>query len=198
MHYYRKKIETEEMEQLPAYLYEDEVLVIEKEQQVEQAIADLMDSPVVGFDTETRPSFKKGVTHQVGLLQVASEKRVYLFRLNKYGLIAPLRQLLSDEKILKVGVGIRDDIRALRRLSDFEPAAFLDLQLFARSFGIEEMSFSKLMAIIFEVRVSKKQRTSNWEVPRFTHAQIKYAATDAWGSLKMYQALRDPGHQVRL
>ena len=193
---YQKTIEAEEMEKLPAYLFNGEVKVIDKLEQVDQAVADLLTCPVIGFDTETRPSFAKGVVHSVGLMQLATDSRVYLFRLNKCGLPSSLQQLLAREDIIKVGVGVRDDIRALRRIADFKPAAFIDLQRFARAFGIEEMSFSKLMSIIFRVRISKRQRTSNWDVPVLTKAQVYYAATDAWGSLKMYQALKFEGKSL--
>lgn len=187
---YRKTITAEEIARYPVYLYNGEVAVIEREEQVEAAARDLSSCDAIGFDTETRPVFKKGVTHSVALMQLSTDKRVYLFRLNRYGLPPSLRDLLSNEEIMKVGVGIRDDVRALRRLADFPPASFMDLQRFVRAFGIEEMSFSKLMSIIFQVRVSKRQRTSNWEADALTEAQVRYAATDAWGSLKMYQALR--------
>jgi ribonuclease D len=187
---YKKTITTEEIEQYPVYLFNGEIIVIEREEQVKEAVRDLCTSDMIGFDTETRPSFKKGIIHPVGLMQLSTDKRVYLFRLNKYGLPSPLRRLLSSEETIKVGVGIRDDIRALRRLADFSPASFVDLQRFVQAFGIEEMAFSKLMSIIFQVRVSKRQRTSNWEAETLTDAQVRYAATDAWGSLKMYQALR--------
>ncbi|MDR1274666.1 MAG: 3'-5' exonuclease domain-containing protein 2 [Odoribacteraceae bacterium] len=190
MQAYKKNITTEEIEAYPAYLYPGEIVVVENANQVERAACDLAAQDVIGFDTETRPSFTKGVVHPVGLMQLSTNDRVYLFRLNKYGLPAPLRELLSREETVKVGVGIRDDIRALRRLSDFSPASFVDLQRLVRAFGIEEMSFSKLMSIIFRVRISKRQRTSNWEAAALTPAQVRYAATDAWGSLKMYQALR--------
>ncbi|MDR0766185.1 MAG: 3'-5' exonuclease domain-containing protein 2 [Odoribacteraceae bacterium] len=187
---YKKTITTEEIEQYPVYLFDGEIAVIEREEQVEEAVLDLSSCSMIGFDTETRPSFKKGVIHSVGLIQLSTDKRVYLFRLNKYGLPFPLQRLLSSEDTVKVGVGIRDDIRALRRIADFSPASFVDLQRFVRAFGIEEMAFSKLMSIIFQVRISKRQRTSNWEADTLTDAQVRYAATDAWGSLKMYQALR--------
>jgi ribonuclease D len=190
MQTYQKNITTEEIEAYPTYLYPGEVVVIESAHQVERATQDLSAQDVIGFDTETRPSFTKGVVHPVGLIQLSTDNRVYLFRLNKYGLPVPLRELLSREETVKVGVGIRDDIRALRRVADFSPASFVDLQRLVRAFGIEEMSFSKLMSIIFRVRISKRQRTSNWEAASLTPAQVRYAATDAWGSLKMYQALR--------
>ena len=109
--------------------------------------------------------------------------------MNKCGFQPALVRLLASPRIIKIGVGIRDDNRNLRKLTDFTPASFVDLQEYAGRFGIEDKSFSKLMAIIFGVKISKRQRTANWEAPALTEAQIRYAATDAWGALKMYQRL---------
>lgn len=186
---YRKKIDKEEINSYPVFVFPGEVLVIEDEAEVDAAVADLLAYPCIGFDTETKPSFRKGETNQVSLLQLGVEERVYLFRLKKCGFSPALRNLLANRHILKIGVGIKDDLRFLRRLGDFTPAAFVDLQNYVVDFGIEEKSFSKLMAIIFDVKISKRQRTSNWEIPQFTEAQVRYAATDAWGALKMYQKL---------
>lgn len=194
---YKTKISEEEIEELPNFTFDGEIIVIDHEDKVDAAVDDLSAYPYIGFDTETKPAFKKGVTHQVGLLQLATDKRVYLFRLNKCGLSESLQDLLANENIMKIGVGIRDDIRGLRKLANFTPASFLDLQIFAKAFGIEEMSFSKLMSIIFKVKISKRQRTSNWEAPRLTPAQLHYAATDAWGALKMYKALKSGNSQLQ-
>lgn len=187
---YRKTIDSEEINGFPVFVYEGEVVVIEEPAKVEEAVGYLEAHPCIGFDTETRPAFKKGEYHAVSLLQLAVSDRVYLFRLNKCGFPAPLKKLLADNKILKIGVGIRDDIKALQRLGGFVPAAFLDLQSFVERYGIEEKSFSKLMAIIFHVRISKRQRTSNWELPKLTEQQIRYASTDAWGAWRMYHELK--------
>lgn len=186
---YKKKIEKEEIELYPPYVFPGEVIIVEDPAQVDHAVADLSNHSCIGFDTETKPAFKKGEVNKVSLLQLGIDDRVYLFRLNRCGFQPSLRRLLANPKIIKIGVGIRDDLRFLRRLGDFTPAAFIDLQSYAAEFGIEEKSFSKLMAIIFKVKISKRQRTSNWEAPQFTEAQVRYAATDAWGSLKIYQKL---------
>ena len=168
---YKTKISEEEIEELPNFTFDGEIIVIDHEDKVDAAVDDLLSYSHIGFDTETKPAFKKGVTHHIGLLQLATDKRVYLFRLNKCGLPESLQELLANENIMKIGVGIRDDIRGLRKLANFTPASFLDLQIFVKAFGIEEMSFSKLMSIIFKVKISKRQRTSNWEAPRLTPAQ---------------------------
>lgn len=185
----KKNIAKEEMEKLPVFLFPGNIIVIEDPQQVAETVEKLKQHPFLGFDTETRPAFHKGESYKVGLLQLATEDEAYLFRLNKCGFAKELRLLMANKQVTKIGVGIRDDIRNLRKSGDFNPASFIDLQEYAEKFGIEDKSFSKLMAIIFGVKISKRQRTSNWEAAVLSEAQIRYAATDAWGSLKMYQRL---------
>lgn len=186
---YRKTIGDEEISEMPLFSYEGRITIIDKVCDIVDATQELKRWPYIGFDTETKPAFQKGVTHSIALLQLSSPEQVYLFRLNKTGLTTELADILASEDIVKIGVGIRDDVRGLRHLREFMPKQFLDLQVYVKAFGIEEMSFSKLMAIIFNVRISKRQRTTNWEAPMLTSAQIHYAATDAWGALKMHEAL---------
>lgn len=174
---------------MPLFVYEGEIVVVETVERAEEAAKELSRCAFLGFDTETRPSFRKGEVHPVCLLQLASPERVYLFRLNKHGFTPSLRRLLGNAKVVKVGVGIRDDIRPLRQLADFTPASFVDLQDVVEKYGIVEKSFSKLMALIFGVRISKRQQVSNWEQPKLTPLQVQYAATDAWGALQMYAEL---------
>jgi len=185
----KKNISKEEIGLLPLFVFPGEIMVVEEEKKAEQMAVLLHNHSHLGFDTETRPAFHKGESYKVSLLQLATPGQVYLFRLNKCGFGKSLRDLLSDPEIVKVGVGVRDDLRNLKKSGDFTPASFVDLQEYVVPFGIEEKSFSKLMAIIFGVRISKKQRISNWESPVLTEGQIRYAATDAWGALKMYQKL---------
>lgn len=185
----KRNISKEEIGHLPPFVFSGEVVVVEDASEAERIAEFLQECPYLGFDTETRPAFRKGESYRVGLLQLASLERVYLFRLNKCGWGMALRNLLSDPKVIKIGVGIRDDLRNLKKLGDFAPASFVDLQEYVIRFGIEDKSFSKLMAIIFRVRISKRQRTSNWEAPVLNEGQIRYAATDAWGALKMYLRL---------
>lgn len=186
---FQKSIEKTDIEKLPLFLFSGEVVVIENVVEAEQVAKSIKDSRFLGFDTETRPAFQKGVIYSVGLLQLSTEDKVYLFRLNKCGFGPALRSLLTDPKIIKIGVAIRDDIKHLCRIKKFTASSFVDLQDFAPQFGIEDKSFSKLMAIILGFRISKRQRTSNWDATVLTEAQIRYAATDAWGSLKMYRNL---------
>lgn len=187
----KKHITSEEIERLPLFVFSGDVVVVEDREHVEEAVRILRNDSCLGFDTETRPAFHKGESYNVGLLQLAVLERVYLFRLNKCGFCKALRDLLEDKNILKIGVGIRDDLRGLKKTGNFLPASFIDLQEYVGRFGIEDKAFSKLMAIIQQVRVSKRQRTSNWEAPVLTDGQIRYAATDAWGALKMYLRLSE-------
>lgn len=186
---YRATITKDEIAQLPVLSYSGKVVVVEHEEELDKALAPLFDCRVIGFDTETRPAFQKGVTYPVSLLQLATEEYVLLIRLNRLSITPRLKSLLQDTKIKKVGVGIRDDLRALKRLSNFRPASFIDIQSVVQEYGIEERSFAKLMAIVFGVHVSKRQRVTNWAADKLSEAQISYAATDAWGALMLYLKL---------
>ena len=186
---YQETITREEIETFPVFAFDGEIRVIENAGEVDEAVAYLSAHSCLGFDTETRPAFHKGETYPVSLLQLAAAERVYLFSLNKFGFTPSLRRLLADVRIKKIGVGIRDDLRMLKERESFTPASFVDLQDFVVKYGIKEKSFSKLMAIIFRVKISKRQRVTNWEALQLTPQQVKYAATDAWGALRMYDEL---------
>ena len=189
MKHFKSTITKEEIAALPVFVFNGPITVIEDTRQMEEAVRFLLQQEYLGFDTETRPSFRKGESHPVSLLQLATPEEVFLFRLNKCGFGLSLQCLLSDPRVMKIGVGIRDDIRNLNKSAAFSPHSFVDLQEYVSRFGIEEKSFSKLMAIIFGYRISKRQRTTNWEALVLTEAQVRYAATDAWGALCMYQRL---------
>ena len=159
------------------------------EKQVEAACRDLASSPVLGFDTETRPSFKAGVTYRVALLQLSTPTVCYLFRLNKIPLAKPILQLLEDRRVLKIGADVAGDLRSLRQIRHFRDGGFVDLQGIAPEWGIGEKSLRKLAAIVLGQRVSKAQRLSNWEAAALTPQQQMYAATDAWVCIAIYEKL---------
>ncbi len=190
---YKRTISREEIDQLPVFVYNGEAVVVDCTSDIKNAVDFLSKHNTIGFDTETKPAFKKGEFHHVSLLQLSVKERVYLFRLNKCGLSKDICCLLANPQIIKVGVGIKDDLKALRRLRDFRPASFIDLQAYVGDAGINEKSFSKLMAIVFGVKIFKRQRTSNWEASVLTEPQVRYAATDAWGALQIFEKLRQQG-----
>ena len=144
---------------------------------------------MIGIDTETRPSFKKGVYHNVALLQLSTIDKCYLIRLNKTGFSDKVASLLEDESIMKIGLSLNDDIRRLHESKDFKPSNFVDLQTFVKDYGIIDNSLQRIFAIVFGQLISKGQRLSNWEAIELTNAQQNYAATDAWACLKIYNEL---------
>lgn len=179
----------EQLVELPVSTYPAAITVIDKAEQAHGAIRDLSKEHILGFDTETRPSFRKGCRHKVSLMQISTPDRCFLFRLNKIGICAELKSLLENPNILKVGLSIRDDFNAIRYVEDFEPQGFIDLQRMVREYEIADISLQKIYAIIFEERISKGQRLTNWEADELTAAQQAYAALDAWACLKIYKTL---------
>lgn len=154
------------------------------------AIKYLRTQKIIGFDTETRPCFSASQPrYGVALLQLSGPDRAYLFRINKMGMHRRLCNLLSNEKVIKVGAAVTDDIRGLQRYSGFTPAAFVDLQKIVGDYGIRDRSVKKMTAIILGFRISKAQQLSNWEAETLSESQIKYAATDAWVCREMYLKL---------
>lgn len=190
LYMFQAKINNHELEVLPIKVFEGSITVVDTIDAVKAAVADLSQSSIIGFDTETRPSFTKGRKHKVALLQLANDERAYLFRLKAVGLPDELVELLENGNVLKVGAAIRDDLKALQKLHAFVPLGFIDLQAIAKKYGIMEMSVRKLAAIVLGMRISKAQQLSNWENAELTEAQQRYAATDAWVCCKVYQELR--------
>ncbi len=183
------KISNEETALLPAIEFAGDIRVIDREELVEAACAELMRYPVIGFDTETRPSFQAGVTYRVSLLQLSTPTCCYLFRLNKIALSKPILKLLESREVLKIGADVAGDLRSLRQLRHFRDGGFVDLQSIAAKWGIAEKSLRKLSAIVLRQRVSKAQRLSNWEAQTLTDKQLMYAAIDAWVCIRIYEKL---------
>ena len=192
------KISNEQTALLPAVEFRGEIRIVEHERDIAAACKTLAEQPVIGFDTETRPSFRPGVTYRVALLQLSTPTVCYLFRLNKIPLAKPILQLLEDRRVLKIGADVAGDLRSLRQIRHFRDGGFVDLQGIAPEWGIGEKSLRKLSAIVLGRRVSKAQRLSNWEAATLTDKQQLYAATDAWVCTRIYeQLLRTPKKPIR-
>jgi len=187
---FQKSITKEEVNELPLEGFEGEIVLVDQDEELDEAVHYLKKFPILGFDTETRPSFKKGRVNEVALLQLAANSRTFLFRINKIGLPEQLLDILADPQIMKVGAAIKDDIRGLQKLNDFDANGFLELQEYVSKFGIESFSLKKLSAIVLNFRISKRQQVSNWEAEELSAGQLKYAATDAWVSLKIFERLK--------
>lgn len=186
---FKKSITDEELAELPLSFFEGKIHLIEKVEQMTDAVNYLKKQTILGFDTETRPTFKKGQNHQVALLQLSTAEEAFLFRTNLIGLSPGLIKVLASPSILKIGVAIRDDIKILQRIAPFKPGGFIELQDLVKDFGIENFSLKKLAAIVTGVRISKTQRLTNWEAHVLTEQQQIYAATDAWIAYHIYNGL---------
>lgn len=172
---------------MPLKGFDGEIVIIDSRKNVQWAIDELKGERLIGFDTETKPSFKKGVVNKVALLQLSTKTRAFLFRINRIGFPKAIADLLADENVIKPGVAIRDDIKGLQAFRNFKPAGFVELQDEAKEMGIQNFSLKKLAAIACGFRISKGQQLSNWEADSLTEAQQRYAATDAWVSLEIFE-----------
>ncbi len=186
---YSESVTDDELRKLPILQFKGRVTLVDSMQKFHRVIGEIGKPAILGFDTETRPSFKKGNRYKVSLLQLADDTRAWLFRLNMIGLPPELTALLADKEIIKTGVAIHDDIKALRSLASFEPRGFVDLQTVVAARGFKQLGLKKLSAIILGYSISKSQQTSNWEAAELTEPQQLYAATDAWVCRRIYLAL---------
>jgi ribonuclease D len=182
-------ISHEEIHALPLQTFKGKIVVISEEAKLKRAFDEIREHGAIGFDTETRPSFKKGQIYKVSLLQVATPEKVFLVRLNYTGISASIIDFLENNSIHKAGVGIRDDIKALTKLARFQAGGFTELSSLAREAGLQVESVKKLTALLLGFRISKGAQTSNWEAPTLTQKQLEYAATDAWVCLEIYKKL---------
>lgn len=186
---YKVSITKEAVNNMSTVSFPGQIYIVDKLSMVTEAIRVLRKYDVVGFDTETRPSFKKGIRHKVSLLQLSTPNECFLFRLNKIGIPLAIKRYLEDENKLKVGLSIHDDFRSLSRLSDIEPKGFIDMQHLAQQFKINDISLQKIYAILFGERISKSQQLSNWESAELSEAQQRYASIDAWACINIYKHL---------
>lgn len=184
-------ITKEQLAELPKETFNGRIIVVDHQEEVAAAVIYLSNHKAIGFDTETKPSFKRGQNHKVALMQLATDEVCYLFRLNRIGYPKELVQLMSNPDIKKIGLSLRDDFAAIRQRSVRKPENFIDLQLFVDKFGIDDNSLQKIYALLFGKKISKSQRLSNWEAPQLTPAQQAYAAIDAWACLRIYNHLVD-------
>lgn len=186
----RKTISKEEIAAMPIGQFSGRVFVIYTESDADKAVEYLKNQQIVGVDTETRPSFKRGMSHKVALLQVSTMDTCFLFRLNKIGMPQSLQNFLMGDT-LKIGLSLKDDFMMLRRRKDVhaEEGNWIELQDYVSRFGIEDRSLQKIFANLFGQKISKSQRLSNWEAETLSESQIKYAATDAWACVKIYNYL---------
>lgn len=177
---------------MPKVLFPGRIFVVYTESDAEKAVAYLKDQRIVGVDTETRPSFKRGTTHKVALLQISTQDTCFLFRLNRIGMPDSLQEFLMSDT-LKIGLSLKDDFNSLRKRQDMHPdrGNWIELQEYVGKFGIEDRSLQKIYANLFGEKISKNQRLSNWEADVLSEGQKLYAATDAWACVEIYNCMSE-------
>ena len=184
-----EKVPQEHLEDLPYQSFSGKIHLIDSPEKAEKAFIALSKYDLLGFDTETRPTFKKGRINKTALIQLATSNEAFLFRLNCIGFPDGLIKILEDESVIKVGVAIKDDIKCLGKLKRYRPAGFVELQDFVKQFEIIDNGLKKLTANILGFKISKRQQTSNWEAQVLSRPQQEYAATDAWVCWEIYHHL---------
>jgi ribonuclease D len=179
-------ITKDQINQLPMKQYEGPIHLIRTSDEADEAAAKLKQETLLGFDTETRPTFRVGEYYKPSLLQLAAEKEVFIFQIKQTGLTRGLCEILSAQHIIKTGVSIRTDVSELRKLAGFEPAGFVELATYAKQAHIKNLGLRGLAALLLGFRVSKREQTSNWAKNELTESQLRYAATDAWLGREIY------------
>lgn len=190
-----KSITKDQVNGLELGQFEREIVLVNSLDQVEEVIDELSMHDLIGFDTETKPAFRKGVYNYVSLLQLSTPETAFLIRLNEIGLPKGIQKILENPKILKIGAAVLDDLRALRKhAEDFAPLGFFDLNEQLKKVGFQNIGVRNLAAMVLEIRISKSEQVSNWEAPTLTEKQMLYAATDAWVCLEIYKKLQYQGY----
>ena len=174
---------------LPIETFPGRIVVIMSEGETEKAVRYLLSQNILGVDTETRPSFRRGEMHKVSLLQVSSKDICFLFRLNMTGITPSIKQLLENTEVPMIGLSWHDDLASLKRRANFKPGYFIDLQSVVGKIGIEDLSLQKIYANLFGKKISKRQRLTNWDADVLTDKQKVYAATDAWSCINIYEEI---------
>jgi len=190
---FQSTISKEEINDLPLDQYEGSVQIITQKKELDKTFDQINAYDCVGFDTETKPVFVKGQFNHVSMIQIAIPGKAFLIRTNHIGLPDQVCEFFENDKIKKLGVALNDDIKDLRKLRDFTPRGFFELNEMVNKLGIESNGLRNLTATILGFRISKSAQVTNWEAPVLTEKQIRYAATDAWVCLEMYDKLRALG-----
>ena len=193
---YKENITVEELAEHELSWFKGEIVLVDNLKTFYKVFPRLLKSDLLGFDTETRPTFKKGRKNEVSLIQLSTGDLACLFRINKIGIPNELVDLLSDPGVIKAGVAVHDDVRFLKLVRKFVPEGFVDLQTLVKDFGIQSSGLKKLAAIVLGFRISKRQQVTDWEADQLSEAQQIYAATDAWVCQQIYKKLVKGSEQI--
>jgi len=186
---YIKFIAKEDINLLELDKYNGETILVDTDAELEKACSEIEKCAIIGIDTETKPSFRKGQMNTVALLQISTDKKAYIVRLKKVKMSKRLADIFTNEAIKKIGIAIFDDLKDLKKIIPFTDKSVVDLNLLAPKLGFESIGAKKLSALVLGIRISKRQQVSNWELEQLSQAQIDYAATDAWICREIYLKL---------
>jgi ribonuclease D len=186
----KDKFDKKDITLLPKAEFKGKIFIIISEKESDKAVQFLLKQKILGIDTETRPSFRRGQHYKVALLQVSTHDTCFLFRLNRIGITDSIKKLLEDCNTIKVGLSLKDDLRSLSEREDFVPGMFIDIQNEVKEIGIQDLSLQKIYANLFGMKITKNQQLTNWEADALTEAQKTYAATDAWACIQIYEEIK--------
>ncbi len=184
-----KKLSKDEINGMPLIKYEGDIQIFSNKDNIQDAVDYLLTQKVIGFDTETRPTFTKGPLNAPSIIQLAGEKSVFIFQLGGSAMFEKLSQVLSEKRVTKCGVSVDRDLIELMYLNPFDPCSFIDLGDVARARDIPHHGLRGLAALLLKHRISKSSQTSDWSRRKLSDAQVTYAATDAWISLRLFKKL---------
>ncbi len=190
-----ERMQKDEINERPIRRYEGKIHLIRSASELPAAVSQLEKESILGFDTETRPAYRKGESYPPALLQLAGENEVYIFQLRFTGLPGPLLGILANPNIIKAGVSLNYDIRELRNMAQFEPGGFVDIGELAKKNGIQNHGLRGLAAVLLGFRISKSAKTTNWDRSELMQGQILYAATDAWVGRELYKEMQRINHR---
>ena len=186
---FKKFITKDDIKLLDLGKFNGEITLVDTDEALEKACSEIAQCAIIGIDTETKPSFKKGIINTVALLQIATDKKAYIIRLKKVSMTGQLAGIFENKEIKKIGIAVFDDLKDLKKLHPFKDESVIDLNLLAPKLGFESIGAKKLSALVLGIRISKRQQVSNWELENLSQAQIDYAATDAWICREIYLKL---------
>lgn len=184
------KISNEEIADLPLKSFEGQIINIEDAELAEKYAKELLSEKVLGFDTESKPAFKKGEFNNVCMIQLSTEDKAYIFRNHLFEIPKEIIQIFEDENIIKAGAAIRDDIKDLQKLKKFTPKGFVEIQQMAKNVGSQNFGLRSMAALFLDIRISKSAKLTNWENKVLTEQQLNYAATDAWLGIRLYKTIK--------
>ena len=184
-----EKYDKQLIQTLPRVTFEGRIFTLTTESEAERAVEYLLKQTILGVDTETKPTFRKGKSNKVALLQVSTHDTCFLFRLNRMGFPPPVVKFLEDKSVLKIGLSLHDDFLNLHHSGDFQIGDFVELQQEVKKLGIEDLSLQKIYANLFGEKISKGQQLSNWEADFLSKSQQQYAAIDAWACIRIYERI---------